>query len=184
MYYDGIEKCCFTGYRPAKFPFVLSKDNEDYKKFENEVLSELLNLVGSGCKTFYTGMAMGFDIIAAELVLTLKQSYNFKDIRLICVLPFSSQGESFSFPWKDRFENIISLCDEKIILSEEYHSGCYQERNKFMVNSSDCVLTWYDGRTGGTKNTVDYALKNGRYVINTFDGKIEGFGIQKAIELT
>ena len=180
-YYEGIEKCCFTGYRPTKFPFILSKDNNDYKKFEDSLFGELLNLVNSGCRTFYTGMAMGFDIIAAELVLILKQSYNLNNIKLICVLPFSAQSETFTEAWKARYDNIISLCDQKIILSEEYHSGCYQKRNKFMVDSSDCVLTWYDGRKGGTRNTVDYALKNGRYVINTYDGKIKGFGIQTSL---
>ena len=181
--YGGIKKCCFTGYRPSKFPFSLSRGNNSYEKFENAVLSKILCLVKSGCRTFYSGMAMGFDIIAAELVLTLKSAYNFKDIKLICVLPYREQGESFSFPWRERFDNILSACDEKIVLSEEYHSGCYQQRNKFMVDSSDCVLTWYDGRAGGTRNTIDYALRKKRFVINTFEKNIDGFGIQTSFEI-
>ena len=52
------------------------------------------------------------------------------------------------------------------MLSKEYHAGCYQNRNKFMVDSSDYVVTWYDGKQGGTRNTLNYAQKKKRYIVN------------------
>lgn len=176
--YDGIERCCFTGYRPAKFPFSLSSESEEYKKLENALIEELLSLIESGCHTFYSGMAMGFDIIAAELVLMLKAAYRYSDIKLVCVLPFENQGESFTNYWQKRFNAVLERCDKKVILSDEYFSGCYQKRNIYMVENSDCVLTWYDGKPGGTRNTLEYALSKKRYVINTFNNSVEGFGVQ------
>ncbi len=176
--YEGIKKCCFTGYRPAKFPFSLSREDPEYKKFENALVEEVLRLIDNGCHTFYSGMAMGFDIIAAEVVLMLKNAYSFSDIKLICVLPFSAQGESFTLFWKKRFYNTLENSAQKIVLSQEYFPGCYQKRNIYMVDNSDCVLTWYDGKPGGTRNTLDYALSKKRYVINTCEKIEDDFGVQ------
>ena len=39
-------------------------------------------------------------------------------------------------------------------------------RNRFMVDNSDYVLTWFDGAAGGTKSTILYALKKDKRVIN------------------
>ena len=48
-------------------------ENEEYKAFENALIEQLLELAKQGCTEFYSGMAMGFDIIAAETVLFLKE---------------------------------------------------------------------------------------------------------------
>ena len=181
--YGGIEKCCFTGYRPAKFPFSLSIEDEDYKKFENSLIEELLSLISSGCHTFYSGMAMGFDIISAEVVLMLKAAYKRDDIKLVCVLPFTNQADTYTNYWKRRFIAVLEKCDQKIILSDNYFSGCYQKRNIYMVENSDCVLTWFDGKSGGTKNTLDYAISKQRYVINTCNNTSESFGIQTFFDI-
>lgn len=182
-FYEGIKKCCFTGYRPAKFPFSLNREDAEYKKFENALVEEILSLVGSGCRIFYSGMAMGFDIIAAELVLMLKRAYGYSDIKLICVLPFLDQCESFTSFWKKRFYSVLDLCDEKIVLADEYFSGCYQNRNVYMVNNSDAVLTWYDGKAGGTRNTLEYAAKTQKYIINTCNKTNGSFAVQTIFEI-
>ncbi len=181
--YEGIKSCCFTGYRPAKFPFSLCGEEQKYKKFEHALVEELLELIGSGCRTFYSGMAMGFDIIAAEIVLMLKKIYGFEDIVLVCVLPFEKQAESFTSFWKDRFYAVLEQCDRKLILSEEYFTGCYQKRNTFMVDNSDCVLTWYDGKPGGTRGTLEYASKRHKHIINTCNTANESFSIQTFFEI-
>ena len=159
-------KCCFTGYRPSKFPFELSAGNADYIKFENALTEQITELAHEGCRVFYTGMAMGFDIIAAEIVLMLKNAFS-KPLKLICVLPFENQSDNFGDCWKKRYYSVLDNADEVKILSENYSPECYQKRNEYMVDNSDFVITWYDGRQGGTKNTINYALKRGRKVFNT-----------------
>ncbi len=177
------EKCCFTGYRPKKLPFkITDTETREYKKFENAVLEELLKICSLGVNTFYTGMAMGFDIFAAELVIAIKNAYK-TPVRLVCVLPFKEQGEDYPMEWKHRFDNILKNCDEKIVLAEEYSRGSYQKRNMFMVDNTDCVLTWYDGKKGGTRNTIDYALKKGRYIFNAYKEPVETIGFQEKIEI-
>ena len=171
-------RCCFTGYRPSKMPFTLDREDAQYKQFENCLFEEILRLINEGCTVFFSGMAMGFDIIAAEAVLMLKNLYKDKKIKLICVLPFETQGQSFSYIWKERYYNVLSRCDEKVVLADEYFQGCYQKRNEFMVDNSDFVLTWYDGKAGGTRNTLDYAARKQRYIVNANKNTVSDFAVQ------
>ncbi len=176
-------KCCFTGYRPAKFPFRLSENDRAYIDFENALFEGITNLIEEGCTIFYTGMAMGFDIIAAETVVLLKKARKDLDIKLICVVPFPNQEDGFGSYWKEKYNRIIDNSDEKIIISDSYHKGCYQIRNKYMVDNSDFVLTWYDGKSGGTKNTLDYASSKNRKIFNINNVNAENLAFQTVFEL-
>ena len=162
--------CCFTGYRPQKFPFKLLKTEPQYIQFENRLFSKISELINSGCYTFYSGMAMGFDIIAAENVLLLRKAMEDRPVRLVCAIPFLDQAERFPPDWKERYDTVLNLADSAILISDNYYPKCYFDRNRFMVDNSDFVLTWFDGNPGGTKNTIDYAKTKGRKVINLYTG--------------
>lgn len=180
---DGnVLKCCFTGYRPQKFGFRLSGDDINYVRFENALTEWIMKLINEDCRIFYTGMAMGFDIIAAENVALLKKARPELGIKIICVVPFLGQEKGFNDFWQKKYNNIMSQSDEQIQLSDNYYSGCYQVRNKFMVDNCDCVLTWYDGKPGGTRNTLNYALKQGRQVFN-INGECESIAFQTVFEI-
>ena len=124
---------------------------------------------------------MGFDIIAAETVLAVKNAFS-EPLRLICVLPFKNQSYNFPDDWKIRFKSVLKKCDEKVILAEKYFTGCYQERNTYMVDHSDYVITWFDGQKGGTANTIRYAKKIGRQIFNTYENP-NNMGLQTEIKL-
>lgn len=166
---DEFFSCCFSGYRPQKFPFPIG-GNLRYNNFENDLFDSILTLINEGCHTFYTGMAMGFDIIAAECVLTAAAAKTDRPVRLICAIPYRAQSKRYPPDWKKRYNDIYERADETILISERYYKGCYFDRNRFMVDNSDMVLTWYDGAPGGTKNTIDYALSISRKVINLYNG--------------
>lgn len=171
----GNFSCCFTGYRPSKFPFLLDKSSNEYLKFDNLLLKSLTSLIDGGCNKFYTGMAMGFDILAAEAVVLLKKAFPEKEIKLICVIPFENQEATFSLEWQNRYNEIIKNSNETIVLSHKFYKGCYQQRNIYMVDNSDYILTWYDGKAGGTRNTLKYAEKNLKYIININTNYLEEF---------
>ncbi len=169
--------CCFTGYRPEKFPFPLVRGNKQYDDFENKLFQRVLRLAKEGCRTFYCGMAMGFDLIAAETVLLVRNAYS-EPLKVVCVLPFKNQNYNFSPQWKERFQRVLMSADEQICLSDKYFGGCYQKRNIYMVDNSDYVITWFDGQRGGTENTIRYALKKGRQVFNINENP-ESIGFQE-----
>ena len=171
---NGIGKtCCFTGYRPEKFPFELFSDTKEYIDFENSLYSAVLSLANEGIERFYCGMAMGFDIIAAQAVLALKEAKRDTAIELICVKPFEEQNKSFTPFWKEKYEEIIKQADGIIVMGKSYYKGCFHKRNCYMVDNSDIVLTYFDGQSGGTKSTLSYANKKGKRIVN-----IEEYGVQ------
>ncbi len=165
--------CCFTGYRPEKFGFKLYEDTKEYIEFENKLYGAVFSLANQGVTRFYCGMAMGFDIIAAEAVLTLKEAKTDTAIELICVKPFEEQDKNFPELWKKKYNDILKQADEIVVMGNGYFKGCFHKRNCYMVDSSDIVLTYYDGQSGGTKSTLYYANKKGKRVVN-----IGEYGVQ------
>ena len=166
---ERILSCCFTGYRPQKFPFALSPDDSRYTDFENRLIGKIAELVRNGCLTFITGMAMGFDIVAAECVLSVADAMKGHAVRLVCSIPFLGQADAYPPEWKNRYNRILSRADQTVLISDKYYRRCYFDRNRFMVDNSDFVLTWFDGSAGGTKNTIEYAKGKSREVINIYE---------------
>lgn len=158
--------CCFTGYRPQKMPFELCDNNAEYIRFENKLTDAVFSLPDEECFVFYSGAAMGFDLIAAETVLLLRDALPQKNIKLICAIPFPKQAEKYPEEWLDRYNRVMDCADEVITISDKYYRGCYQKRNEYMVDNSDLVITWYDGQSGGTKNTLIYAKRKDKKIVN------------------
>ena len=159
--------CCFTGYRPEKFNFPFKNDCQEYRTFYSRLVTAISVFVENGCTDFYCGMAPGFDIIAGEHVALIKKLN--KKLRLIGVVPFKGQEEKWSDSWKQRYYELLKDCDEVITLNENYTRWCYSQRNQYMVDRSLYVLTYFDGKAGGTKNTLNYASKHGRNILNIYE---------------
>ena len=102
---------------------------------QDEIRARLVEAVSLACRSgitcFYSGMAIGFDLMAAETVLSLKGRY--PDIRLIAVVPFRRRNCRWPSIEKERYQNIVSRADRIIVLSEYYFKGCLLRRNDFMV---------------------------------------------------
>jgi len=177
---DVGNKCCFTGYRPSKFPFPLSQNSREYIEFENSLVKTILDLADCSVNEFYCGLAMGFDIIAGECVLLAKEIRPQQNIRLVCAVPFAAQSANYPPQWKERYDTLLRLADRAVLTSDNYHKSCYAIRNKFMVDASDTVVTWFDGKSGGTKNTIAYAISKNRKIINLY--KAESKDLYKGIE--
>ncbi len=112
-------------------------------------------------------MAMGFDLMAAETVLSLKGRY--PDIRLIAVVPFRRQSYRWPSMEKEHYQKIISQADWVIVLSEHYFKGCLLRRNDFMLEYSCGLIAFYDGKPyGGTFYTCREAVKKGMDIVNLY----------------
>lgn len=159
--------CCFTGHRADKFPFPLEETNREYNKFYGRLSSAISDTIQKGVDTFYCGMAHGFDIIAGEHIALIKKLN--KSLKLIGVVPYVGQEKGWSREWQQRYRDLLAECDEVVTLNETYTKWVFDERNRYMVDRSRYVVTYFDGTKGGTANTVRYAVKNGRDVFNIFD---------------
>ena len=133
--------CAFTGHRSFYDGFSPRKLQREIKK-----------LILAGVDTFYNGMAMGFDLLAAEKTLELKKKY--PHIRLILCIPCYGQEKRFSEKDKGRYASIYKKADERVVLSEEYYRGCMQNRNRYMVERADVLIAYCIKDEGGAAYTV------------------------------
>lgn len=151
------KSCCFTGHRPCKLGIEWSKVKE---LLEEEIDGAILD----GYVTFITGMAMGTDILAAEIIIERKKHNN--NLRLVCALPHPNFDSRRNAEEKIRFNKIIENSDIIEEVNNHCFRGCYQIRNEWMVNHSSLVIAVFNGQKGGTKNTIDYAKNHGVIVHN------------------
>ena len=62
-----------------------------------------------GCRTFLSGMAVGFDLAAAEAVLECRAVC--PGLRLVAVIPFKGQAVRFSAGDRARFERVAAAAE-------------------------------------------------------------------------
>jgi len=150
---------CFTGHR--KIP------SGEYKNIAERTQSEIIKLIKKGYRYFGAGGAMGYDTLAADIVLNLKSQ--FPQIRLILVLPCRDQSKSWSETDKNIYNQIREDADKIVYTSEKYDRGCMFKRNRHLVDHSSVCICYLISQTGGTAYTVEYSKKQGLQIINITD---------------
>lgn len=150
---------CFTGHRPDKLRYICG-DQETIDELRHELQIRILRAVEDGYRTFLCGMAQGIDLWAGEIVLALQEV--FPDLELMAVMPFPGQGSGWPAEWKQLQQRILRFSTEIIMVSPHYHRGCFQKRNRFLVDhASRLIGVWMEGCSGGTDYTIRYAQKAG-----------------------
>ena len=122
-----MRNVAFTGYRPEKFSFPLDERDADYIEFYNNLYNSIKS-VATDNTNFYCGGAIGFDIIAGEIVLKLKQEN--PTLNLIMVVPFFGQAKDFTPLWHERYLNLIKASNKVVYLEKQYVHGCYFKKKK------------------------------------------------------
>lgn len=143
--------CCFTGHRKINYEEALRL--ADILPFELEQLATI------GYDTFYAGGAIGFDTLAAQAVLKLRESR--PNIMLRLLLPCQSQEEKWSLHQKREYYRIIEEADTIEYLAQTCSSYAMRKRNKALVDNSDYCLCYLDHERSGTAYTVKYAEQKG-----------------------
>jgi len=149
--------CCFTGHRilpESKIHSIVANLNR-----------EIDILIEKGVTDFLSGGALGFDQIAASLIVTKKEMG--KKIRLIFALPCKNHDEYWNKKQKELFKNLLEKADKIIYVSQEYDTLCMMRRNKYMVEHSaycNCALL---NNHSGTGQTIRFAKNKGLIIINT-----------------
>ena len=145
-------RCCFTGHRPEK----LKRIEEEVKKGLESVI---LKAVQDGYTTFITGMASGVDLWAGQIVLRLRQEN--PELRLIAALPYPDCDSRWSASWRKQYAEVLEAANLVKSISPQYSMASFQKRDQWMVDRVTRVVAVYDGVPGGTKNTIEYAMKCG-----------------------
>lgn len=151
-----LHRCCFTGHRPEKLRRTEYEIRIDLER-------EIRKAVHDGLNVFISGMARGVDIDAAEIVLQLRdEGY---PVKLICASPYPGFERSWSQAWQTRYGAVMATADLVRYICPRYSKECFQIRNEWIVNHCSRVIAVFNGRPSGTKNTIDYALRQGVPVV-------------------
>ena len=134
-----MKTCAFTGHRPQNLPFGFNEEDERCIDLKKTLREQIINLIeNEGVTHFISGMAIGVDMYAAEIVLGLKASYPYFDI--------------------------ASKCDKETLIQTHYSPDCMDKRNRYMVDHADVLIAVWDGSPSGTGKTVRYAHQQGKSV--------------------
>ncbi|MFR9543929.1 MAG: SLOG family protein, partial [Rikenellaceae bacterium] len=119
-------------------------------------------------RQFLSGMAQGFDMIAAEAVLKLRDEYD--DVELIAVIPFEGQADNFSYEDQKRYDRILDEVDQIIVTSPTYSgTRVYFVRNNYLADNASYIIAYSDGNGRGTTYTLQRAIEGGAKSHNIFD---------------
>lgn len=154
-----MHKCCFAGQQ--KLP------KGKIRSIIMRLDCEVENLIKQGVTTFISGGALGFDQVAASLILAKKEMG--KKIRLVFVLPGKSQDEFWNAEQKKLYRNLLTEADELLYVSKGDHGDGIKERNCYMVDHSAYCICALRGSLRDVDNMIRYAREKGVRVINVAD---------------
>ena len=145
-------KIAITGHRPPccglDWDGTGSKSQWVRHKIKSSLASyHLKNL------TLISGMALGVDQIFAEIALL-------EDYNLIAAIPCKNHSCKWPRKSQDKYNKILNYyqCKKVLVNDVEYKPWVMQKRNEWMVDNCDILIAVYQpGRSGGTKNCIDYA---------------------------
>ena len=160
---------CFSGYRPEKFSFPLDKNNVQFLRLQVNIKEAIYKVLELGYTHFLCGMAKGFDLLCADVLLNI-QAQEKHNINLTAVLPFDGHG--FSGKWGQLHKTVKDYADQIVITSPEYSSACFYFRNRYMIDNSNFLICYWDGKEGGTAHTVQLAKDSQLEILNLATLKI------------
>lgn len=162
--------CCFTGYRPHRFPFKQDGLRPEHIKYA--LGRQIRRLYYEGYRVFISGMCVGVDLWAAAEVLALKKTH--PEVELIAVVPFAGQESRWPVADQREYRRVLAECTrmETLFTPDEAQANpaqCYRKRNQWMVDNADTVIAVYTpinaDRRSGTAATVHYAQKKLKHIV-------------------
>ncbi|MFR9524538.1 MAG: SLOG family protein [Rikenellaceae bacterium] len=159
----------FTGNRSLTSP-----DGRPLTELKAAICNRLMELLereylDNGINTFISGMALGFDLLCATVVVELKRKY--PEIRLVAALPFIEQADKYSEADKAQYRQLIDNADFTIAIGGyTYTNQAYHDRNDFMLANASKIIAYHNGKArSGTGSTLRKAADMGIDVVNMYE---------------
>lgn len=159
----------FTGNR-----ILTSSNGITGQNLRSHICQKLYNLLeeeylNNGIINFMSGFAIGFDLLAASVILELKKKYS--DIKLIAVIPFRGQEQKYSIIDKEIYREILLNADKEIVISQCYTSNdVYHKRNDYLIANSSKIIAYHNGMLrSGTSSTIRKAKLLGVEIMNIYE---------------
>lgn len=168
---DSNNAVSFSGHRPDRLPGHGDLDAPETQKLIINLRKRIEDAIKRDKNTYINGFMAGWDILAAEQVIALKENY--PHIRLVTIAPFSvhyfSREKCWTAEWVKRAKDVCRWQETGIKIAEHYRMGIYYERNRSLVDNSSELFCYWDGGKGGTEQTVNYAKHKKLIIYNFFE---------------
>ena len=155
--------CCFTGHREYKLPWGSDENDPRCRTLQQQLFDAVDAVYAAGIRHFICGMARGADFYACEAALAARERY--PHITVEAAIPCPTQADGWPEAERARWRSLIERCDFETLVQARYAPGCMQRRNRYMVEHSGRVIAVFDGQEGGTRRTVEYAMRQGLEVV-------------------
>lgn len=151
------ESCSFTGHRPEKLPWGDNEHDPRCLALRRRIAEALERAYEEGFRHFLCGMAQGCDLYFCEEARNLKRVRD--GVTLEAALPYADHASRWNPAQRERYLQLLADCENIKVVTPLYTPGCPLTRDRYLVDHAALLLAAYDGTPGGTKYTVEYALK-------------------------
>lgn len=156
--------CCFTGHRPGKLPWKYQEEDVRCLALKQRLADAVEAAYEEGYRHFLCGMAQGCDLYFCECVLALRDRH--PDVTVEAAIPCPTQADSWPPAQRERYRRLVEACDFETLVSERYTSSCMFRRDRYMVDHASLLIAAFDGSAGGTRYTVEYAMRRGLDIVD------------------
>ncbi len=156
--------CCFTGHRPGKLPWRYREEDSGCISLKRRIDDAVEAAYQEGYRHFLCGMAQGCDLYFCEAVLALRSRH--PDVTVEAAIPCPTQAEGWPPDQRTRYERLVGACDFETLVSDRYTSSCMQRRDRYMVDHASLLIAAFDGSPGGTRYTLEYAMRQGLQIVD------------------
>lgn len=158
------ESCCFTGHRPAKLPWRYNEEDSRCLRLKQRIADAVETAYEEGYRHFICGMAMGCDLYFCECALALRERC--PDVTVEAAIPCPTQADTWPATQRERHQSLVARCDFETLVSARYSPSCMQRRDRYMVDHASLLIAAFDGSAGGTRYTVEYAMRRGISIVD------------------
>ena len=156
--------CCFSGHRSNKLPWRNLESDPRCVQLKKWIREQIRAACCDGYRRFLCGMALGCDTYFCEEVLSIRE-YEYPQIVLEAAVPFDQQAEKWAADDRARYQKLLDSCDIVTVLRHGYAADCMERRNRYMIDQSSQLICVYDGKAGGTMNTLLYAIRQSLKIV-------------------
>ena len=160
---ERSETCAFTGHRENKLPWRADESDARCLRLKQAIYDAAEAVYHGGVRHYICGMANGCDFYFAEALLLLRA--NHPEVTLEAAIPCEGQSARWTAAQRQRYDRIVSECDYCTVVRKDYSPECMIQRNRYMVEASGVLIAAYNGKPGGTRSTLLYAMRQGLQII-------------------
>ena len=119
---------------------------------------------------FLVGRNGDFDQYVSSAVCRAKKKYRDDNNFLVLVLPYPTAEYQNNDEYFEEYYDEIEICQAS---AKAHFKGAMQIRNREMVDRADLIVCCIDHQSGGAYQTIQYAQKQNKKIINLATEEIE-----------